>query len=133
MQKTLIANRNMTYATRRLKAGEPFVAPERDARLLVKLGRAAEQPEAIAKATQSNFKIPPPPVVPKAQEPAVTPVAVTTPESEAIPHQAAATSSRGDSLDAVRDEYEKVVGKRWFHGWDEAELRRRIDEHNGNS
>lgn len=121
MQKTLIANRPMTYATRRLKAGDSFVASESDARILTKLGRASEQPEPIARATQSgDFKVPPPPVVPKAQPAAV----VTTPESEA-------GGDHPDPLQVARDEYEKVVGKRWFHGWDEAELRRRIAEHTG--
>lgn len=34
----------------------------------------------------------------------------------------------GDEMAALRDEYENVVGKRPFNGWDAEELRRRMDE-----
>lgn len=33
-----------------------------------------------------------------------------------------------DSLDAIRAEYEKVVGKKPFHGWDEATLKQKMEE-----
>ena len=45
MNKQLIANRPMTYATRRLKADDEFTASRRDAGLLVRLGRAREMRE----------------------------------------------------------------------------------------
>lgn len=35
------------------------------------------------------------------------------------------------SLSALRAEYQKVVGKRPFHGWDAAELRAKLDEAKG--
>jgi hypothetical protein len=113
MQKTVISNRKMTYGTRRLKAGDEFTTSARDADILVRLGKASEVPPALA---QSNFKVPTTPPAPP-----VAPVQQTTP----------ADDNDGDEnpLKAVRDEYEQVVGKRPFHGWDEAELRRRMAEH----
>jgi hypothetical protein len=108
-----IANRNMTYNTRRLKAGDELQASRRDGDLLIRLGRVTEVPAALAQTTSAAFKVPPPPPVPP------------------IVHQAAATSYRGDALAAAREEYERVVGKKWFHGWDETELRKRIAEYQG--
>lgn len=126
MQKTLIANRNMTYATRRLKAGDEFVASAKDANVLVRLKRASEVPTALVQSAAA-FKVPPPPPKPVAQPAEVA--AVTSSETPPVVHQAAATSDRGDALTVARAEYEDVVGKRAFHGWDEQELRRRIAEH----
>lgn len=31
-----------------------------------------------------------------------------------------------DELDALRDEYKEVLGKRAYHGWDEDEIRQKI-------
>lgn len=82
---TYITTRNMTYDTRRLKAGDEFRLNARDGDILVRLGRAKVVPES----------------------PAPTP----------------------DPMAIARAEYEAIVGKRVFHGWDETELRRRIAEH----
>lgn len=46
----LIAAKSMTYATRRLAAGDLFHASPRDARLLVKLKRASHAPAAAEHA-----------------------------------------------------------------------------------
>lgn len=43
----LIAARPLTYATRRLQAGDVFEAPERDARVLVAI-RKAKRPDPVA-------------------------------------------------------------------------------------
>jgi hypothetical protein len=51
---------------------------------------------------------------------------VVTPESEATAPDVVAQTV--DPLAVARDDYERIVGKRWFHGWDETELRRRIAE-----
>ncbi|WP_417585120.1 hypothetical protein [Pelagibacterium sp.] len=40
MKKTMIASQAMTYGTRRLKAGDEFSVPRRDAGILVRIGRA---------------------------------------------------------------------------------------------
>jgi hypothetical protein len=40
MNKSMIANRPLTYGTRRLKAGDGFTAASRDADILNRLGRA---------------------------------------------------------------------------------------------
>ena len=111
-----ITTRTMTYNTRRLKAGDELVGvSERDGNLLVRLGRAARVPDALA---QSNFKVPPPPVVPPKQP---APVVTETPDTDESPAES--------SIAAAREEYRRVFGKREFPGWDEAELRKRIAEH----
>ena len=92
---TELTTRNMTYDTRRLKAGDEFQVSKRDGDLLVKLGRAKVVPESLAQPTPQQ------------------PLAPTQP----------------DPLATARAEYEAIVGKRAFHGWDETELRRRIAEH----
>lgn len=118
---TFITTRNMTYNTRRLKAGDEFQTSRRDGDLLVRLGRAREVPNALS---QSTFVPPPPPVVQPTTPTTPAPAAIVTPESEA-----SASTPSTDTLATVRAEYEAAVGKRAFHGWDEAELRRRIAEH----
>lgn len=107
-----ITTQARTIANRALKAGDEFRASKRDGDLLVRLGRAELKPAA--------FKVPPPPKPVKA--------AVTTPESEASGEQPD-PAEQPDPLAVARDDYERIVGKRWFHGWDESELRRRIAEH----
>jgi hypothetical protein len=42
-----------------------------------------------------------------------------------------AKPTRIDDLAALRDEYQKALGKRPFHGWDAAALRAKIDEAKG--
>lgn len=111
---TYITNRNMTYNTRALKAGDEFQTSRRDGDLLVRLGKAQAVPSALAvtgKKPAAKFTPPAPPVV--------APVEIVTPESEAS----------DDTLAIARDDYEQIVGKRWFHGWDEAELRKKIAAH----
>jgi hypothetical protein len=49
----LVATKDFSYATRRLKAGDPFTVPERMARVLVGIGKATEPRKA--------GKVPPPP------------------------------------------------------------------------
>lgn len=122
---TYITTQARTIANRALKAGQEFRASRRDGEILIKRGLAVAVPAALA---QSSFKIPPPPAPPKAAksvepEPAGE---VTTPESEASAPEVVAPLA--DPLATARDDYERIVGKRWFHGWNETELRRRIAE-----
>ena len=93
-KKTYITTRDMTYDTRRLKAGDEFRLTARDGDLLVRLGRAKVVPESLAQSAQPTPQQPQP-----------------------------------DPMTTARAEYEAIVGKRAFHGWDETELRRRIAEH----
>lgn len=37
-------------------------------------------------------------------------------------------SDRQDDLSRLRADYQEIVGKRPFHGWDATELQKRIDE-----
>lgn len=120
MKTTMVALKSFTYNTRRLKAGDEFTVPGPHVRLLSAIGRAEVKPTAIVEAigyetspisdtgfmtktspiSDTGFTIPPPPVVP--------PV---------------------DTMSALRAEYQDKLGKRAFPGWNEAELRRRIAEH----
>ncbi|WP_246504706.1 hypothetical protein [Microvirga antarctica] len=86
----MIATKSMTYATRRLNAGDVFDAKPRDARIL----------RAVKKARYD----------------------AATDSDEAIGHDAA----RPADLAELRVEYEKLVGKRPFMGWDAATLREKI-------
>lgn len=83
MKKTLIAQKPISYGTRRLKADDEFTAPRRDADLLVRIGRARY------------------------------------PDAKPAPE---------DELTELRRQYEEVVGKRAYHGWNAAELRKRMSE-----
>lgn len=51
---SLIATKPMTYATRRLKAGDPFRANRRDARILRAIGKAADAPARVPQARQAE-------------------------------------------------------------------------------
>lgn len=80
----LIATRSMTYATRRLQAGDEFTARSTgDARALLAIGKAR-------RATEED-----------AADPAA-------------------------EMAALRDQYEKVIGKRPFNGWDRETLLQKI-------
>lgn len=90
MTHRMIATKDMTYATRRLKAGdeiEDVSGP--NARLLTALGRARlVAPGETKKAVQAE-----------------------------VQH---------DALADLRAEYQRVLGKRPFNGWDADELREKI-------
>lgn len=132
-----------TYNNRRLKAGDEMPGlSRRDGDLMVKLGRAKLVPDALAQSG-SAFKVPPLPKPPKPAAAAAVP-AVTTEDTVPVPADDADQTPPADdnqtptdetpvedvdTFQAARDEYERVVGKKWFHGWDEAELRKRIAEH----
>lgn len=97
--RKLVAIKHMSYATRHFRPGEDFeTRTDRDARILIAAGRA--------KPARIPGKIAPPPaeVVQKVVDPV------------------------DDSLSDLRAEYQSLVGKKAYHGWDAAELQRRIDE-----
>jgi hypothetical protein len=112
----LIATKSMTYATRRLIAGDEFVAKPRHARVLV----------AIGKAKSSDGTIEPP--------------KKTTPKRKAkseprkrnpLDHDLndkAGGSTTPEAMAKLRADYLEVVGKKPFPGWGAAELQKRIDE-----
>ncbi len=87
MKQKMIASVSLSYGTRRLVAGDEFMAPRRDARILAALGRAR-----LADVLEPQY----PPV----PEPA--------------------------ALEMLRAEYERKLGKRAYHGWDEDTLREKI-------
>lgn len=80
----LIASKAMTYATRRLQAGDTFTArTAADARVLIAVGRARHVNEPQSARAEGN-------------------------------------------INALRDEYLKVVGKKPYHGWDAGALAKKI-------
>jgi len=96
----LSALKSFSYATRRLLPGDTFEANNRDARILVAIGKAREVREAGT--------LPPPPAD--------------------LTKNAKAPEVEKESLAKLRADYQEVVGKRPFNGWDAAELQKRIDE-----
>lgn len=110
-KQKLIALRQQTYATRQLKAGDPFEAKPRDARALKKLGKARDDYDApVTEALAA------PPVV-SAYVPAQSP-----PSPEPAP-----TAPPVDPLDALRADAESV-GVHVDRRWGEARLMQEIDD-----
>jgi hypothetical protein len=105
----MIAKRALTYGTRRLKAGDGFTAPRRDARVLDAIGRAAYDTRDMAAAPMERKK----------------PHAL---DHDGDGRKGGSKAGAGDDMQALRAEYQKVVGKRAFPGWDAAELKRRMAE-----
>lgn len=101
MKRTLKALRDMRYGTRRLKAGEEFEASGQHAKVLVAVGRAAVVAVTPAKPLMESF-------------------------TQRVTAAKAYDASEADELAAARAEYQEKVGRRPFHGWDAAELRKRI-------
>lgn len=110
----LIAKKPMTYATRRLKAGDTFpVAHRSHARALIALGKASAADEATNATTppkQPAPQTPPPPPPPPAG-------------SEGTPPDVA----------ALRASYEKLFGKKPFNGWTADVLAAKISEKTASS
>lgn len=92
MKLEMTATKNLRYATRQLKAGDGFVAPRRDARILAALGRAEYGTRVV--------------------------------EAVDLPKKAKAPAD--DGMKALREEYQRVVGKKPFGGWGVDELRERM-------
>jgi len=90
MKKSMTANKAMRYGTRRLRAGDPFEASSRDARVLAAIGKASYATRAM----------------------------------RAVPEPV-------EDIADVRAEYERVVGKRAYHGWDIPTLRQKMVEAKG--
>ncbi len=132
---TYITTVPRTYNNRRLKAGDPLTGvSRRDGEIMVKIGRAERVPDAFTPPTtppKSSTQPPVPPAPPVAPPTGVNadPVTVDPDRDGTMNLDGSTVDSPADTLSAVRAEYERVVGKRAFHGWDEAELRRRMAEH----
>ena len=108
MKDRVIANRSMTYGTRRLNAGDEFTVPRRDADLLVRIGRAR-----YASALPDS-KIEREPFGGKGDH-----------DGDG---KTGGSKAADEDLTALRREYQEKLGKRAFAGWDAAELRKRMAE-----
>lgn len=98
----IYAKRELRYAGRTVVAGEGFEASDRDAKLLVAVGKAVRECPAAPKT----------PLPPSRN--------LTDPPRR---HDAGADDAE---LDALRAEYEAKTGKRPFMGWKAEKLRDRI-------
>ncbi|QDZ10529.1 hypothetical protein [Devosia ginsengisoli] len=111
--RDLVATKSLVYATRRLQAGDYFTTrTHRDAQILVAIGKA--------KATRTPGKIDAPPaqIIQRAKQP-----------HDANGKKGGSKIPDGDkdALNKLRADYQTLVGKRAFAGWDAVELQRRID------
>jgi hypothetical protein len=110
----LTATKSFGYATRRLRAGDEFVTSNRDARLLIAIGKA-KPGEGVVVA--------PPKKAPRKAAPKK--------KHDPLDHDrddkkgGAVTS---EVLTKLRTDYLEAVGKKPFNGWDAVELQKRIDE-----
>lgn len=96
----LFATKSFSYATRRLLPGDSFEANNRDARILVAIGKA--------KPVREAGTLPPPPAD--------------------LAKKTKVPDTDKEALSKLRAEYTELVGKKPFAGWKADELQRRIDE-----
>lgn len=109
----LKALKPLRYATRRLLPGDEFEAKPRDVRVLLATRKVSQVREPAAVPA-------PPPAVAEKIAAAVAPSAPPAPPTVGV-----MTSSDAD-LTSLRAEYEKVVGRRPFMGWDAGTLREKM-------
>jgi hypothetical protein len=132
----LKASKSMTYATRRLKAGDLFTPRNRsDARVLVALGRAERvvDGEAVGHMARPHSKAhshrpAPTPAPTPAPAPTPTPTPAPAPAPTPAPTPAPATAPAGghDDVADLRKQYEAKFHKKPFNGWDAATLREKL-------
>lgn len=123
MKRLLIAKRTMRYATRRLLPGDTFEAKKRDAELLTKVGRAEYAP-----TERAAVQLPPMPDALRDRAMAGKPVVGAAAMAHAAPTtslEPEVTAAAGDMAD-LRAQYERVVGKKPFNGWDADTLREKM-------
>lgn len=111
MRKNLeVTGKPLTYATRRMLPGDTFCCAARDARILLRMGRARE--------ARAEVELPPPPAELLAR---------FDHDHNGLPGGCAAPEQT-DDLKVLRAEYTEKLGKRPFPGWGAEELKRRIAE-----
>jgi hypothetical protein len=125
-KQKLVATRTLSYATRRLQAGDRFEAINRDARVLKAIGKARDDYDAPVTGALPN----PPPVPSDAVPP--QPVYHAPPNPPSVPSDAPSTPTpvaqhnEHDPLDALRSEAE-ALGLHIDRRWGEARLSQEID------
>lgn len=105
----LVAVKPFSYMTRRLKAGDRFDARSSEANILVKLGKA--------EAPRIPGNVPAPPAALRNR--------LSQLDHDGNGKPGGATGAT-DHMRELRAEYQRVVGKRPFSGWDEATLREKM-------
>lgn len=120
----LVATREFKYSTRRLLPGDEFEASNRDGRLLVAIRKA--------RPVRTTGTLPaPPPAVAKKIEAATAPVVPPNdPNPPALPpndpNPPTPPPAASDDVKVLREEYEAVLGRKPFPGWNAQTLRDRI-------
>ncbi len=105
----LRAAKDMKYGTRRLRAGDEFDAPNKDAKLLIAIKQAHEmRPPAAVRPAIADAD---------ADADAEKIAAAATPATPATP---------ADELAEARAAYREAFGKAPYHTWDVATLRQKI-------
>lgn len=98
----MTATKKLTYAGKRLAAEDDFDAKSKgDARLLAAIGKAKYRTAAVSAA----------------------------PVQKATPAATTDLPAPGDIRGPLREEYQRVLGKRPYPGWDAETLREKIDAH----
>lgn len=114
----LVALRSFVYASRHLIPGDDFdTKSERDAKVLVGARKARLERAPVDLP-------PPPPAVAEQIKQAFPPAAAPAPAETSAPGATDAT----DDLKSLRAEYESVIGKKPFGGWNAEQLRAKITE-----
>lgn len=106
---TVRATTDFSYATRRLKAGDTIVVSERDAKILTGIKKA--------ELLREPAHIPAPPASLQRR------LSQLDHDGNGKP---GGSTGAADHMRALREEYQRVVGKRPFSGWDEATLREKM-------
>jgi hypothetical protein len=114
----LRATRTFKYDHRMLQAGDLFEAKIGDGRVLIAAKRARLVP-----AVEAPPLDPPPAALIRQAQAAHHPL-----DHDRDGRLGGSPRPASEDLAPLRDEYERVVGRRAFNGWDAAELRRRIAE-----
>lgn len=95
----MIASCQFPYGRRRLQVGEQFDARRAEARVLAAMGKATYVSRDMVAG-----------------------------ERAVMPHPGALAQAQLPPIAELRQQYQANFGKRAFHGWDAAELQRRLNE-----
>lgn len=115
----MTATKKLTYAGKRLAAEDDFDAKSKgDARLLAAIGKAKYRTTAVMSSP-----------VQKEQGPLERSLPKQYGIRNAPPPPADDLPQPGDILAPLREEYQRVLGKKPYHGWDAETLREKIDAH----
>ena len=115
----MIAMKRMTYGTRRLKAGDEFTASNSHARILDAIGKVTYDTRDLVADVQAGRA-----TINEARKKA----GLSALDHDGDGRPGGSKAGAGEDMQKLRADYQEVVGKRPFPGWDAAELQRRMKE-----